>query len=716
MPGPLDGVLGLLGGSPAPQQVPASDPVWQIPAGVQRQRDADRLALLQSEAQSAKDPASQAALGREMAHTRQSIGPQPLDGALSILNGTSAPQAAQQAPAPVGSVGAQMKGRIVQDAEGMRKDIAGGNIAAPGVGLLEGAANTVTGLGSAAAGGLAGGARFLYNLASGEGVQKSADLAEHTLNAVQQAGTYQPRTNAGKLVSEIVAAPGAALHEMGSSLGGDVGQLVGGQQGRIAGQAVGGFLPDAAGVVAGGRGALNMARGGAIPAAAAPAQDASAAGGLQSVGAAASKHSSVAAAEGATPAVQSAIQQAEASGNVHHIAAQRHIEASSLPVPVELTAGQATGDVNLLSQEKNARGKYPELAQRFNAQNGQLAQNLDAIRDAAAPDVFHVDHVEGGDSLINTYKAKDAALSSDISAKYKALEDANGGSFPVDGQAFVKAADAALAQKMKSRYVPPEIAADMAAFREGAPMSFADFENMRTNLAAEARKAERSGDGNRAMATSMVRDALESLPLTGDAAGLKPLADAARSAARARFELINSDPAYKAAINDSVPADRFINKFVINAPVKDVQTMKANLAHDPQAAQTISAGAVNYLKDRAMRSGTNFSQAGFNTGLKALRPKLGDLVPPEQAGQLEKLGNVARYTQEQPTGSYVNNSNTAVSVAADAAKGLALGALDVKTMGASKVARTMMQKHAESKAVQKTLAPGAGVKISDMIK
>lgn len=627
----------------------------------------------------------------------------------------SVPLASQQAAAP-SSVGAQMKQSIGTAAEATRQDVMRGNVAAPGIGVLEGIGNAVTGMGASAVGGLAGGARMLYNLAAGEGLDKSADLAAQTISKVQQDGTYQPRTNAGQLVSQLAAAPGAALHEMGSSIGGDVGQKINGQQGRIAGSAIGGAVPDIAGVIAGGRGALNLTRG-RVPLSL--MQDGAGlpqpqAGGMQSAGAAAARPSSVAAAEGATPAVQAAIQSAEDAGQVHPVAAQRHIEASSLPVPVELTAGQATGDINLLSHEKNMRGKYPELAQRFNAQNGQLAQNLDAIRDGAAPDVFHVDHVEGGDSLINTYKAKDAALSDDISAKYKALEDANGGRFPVDGQAFVAAADAALEKKMKGRYVPPEIAADMDSFRQGAAMSFEDFENMRTNLAAEARKAERSGDGNRAMATSMVRDALESLPLTGDAAALKPLADAARSAAKARFDLIKSDPAYKAAINDSVPADRFINKFVVNAPVKDVQTMQGNLAHDPLAAQTISAGAINYLKDRAMRSGTTFSQAGFNNGLKALRPKLSSIVPSENAAQLEKLGNVARYTQEQPSGSYVNNSNTAVSQAAGAAKGLALGALDVKTFGVTKVVREMMQRHAAQKSVEKTLSPGAGVKISDM--
>jgi len=59
---------------------------------------------------------------------------------------------------------------------------------------------------------------------------------------------------------------------------------------------------------------------------------------------------------------------------------QRHIEADSLPVPVRLTEGQATGDIVKLSREQNRRGQDPSLAQRFNEQNGQLVENLGMIR------------------------------------------------------------------------------------------------------------------------------------------------------------------------------------------------------------------------------------------------------------------------------------------------------------------------------------------------
>ena len=104
-------------------------------------------------------------------------------------------------------------------------------------------------------------------------------------------------------------------------------------------------------------------------------------------------------------------------------------------------------------------------------------------------------------------------------------------------------------------------------------MTFEQFEAMRTNLAAEIRKAERSGDGNAKMAASLVYEALDNLPLTGDAAALKPLADKARTLAKARFDQLKADPAYRAAINDKVPADKFLDTFVIKGHNKNVQTM-----------------------------------------------------------------------------------------------------------------------------------------------
>lgn len=657
--------------------------------------------------------------------------------------------------------------------------LANSNFATIGPKVTAGAGEAALQMGSgiiaSAGGGLAGLAAGATSLLKGKGWDKSVQDATDTISAAQEANTYQPRTTGGKLFSEVASVPLNAIKEGTSSIGGDVGQTVGGDSGRLKGEAIGGVVPDIYATIQGGRGASNFiksklpqtvpvsditqnlnqpapprieptlakpryklvdgkpvpvdAQGNPVapvaptaapdaPGVTAPAEAASSAQStLNGVGAAESTYAKQAEASGASPQIVSAIAKAERDGQLNTTAASRHIEAGSLPVPVELTAGQATGDVNLLSHEQNLRGKQPALAQRFNEQNGQLIQNINAIRDAAGPDVYAVDHVENGQSLIDSYKNKDAALNADISAKYKALEEANGGQFPVDGKAFVNAANDALAKKMKGRYVPPEIQADMDQINNGGAMTYENFENMRTNLAAEARKAERSGDGNRAMATSIVRDALENIPISGEAANLKPLADAARSAAKSRFDLIKNDPAYKAAINDSTSADDFINKYVVNGDVKDIKSMRANLADDPMAGQTIAAGTINFLKNRAGINGDNgnFSQAGYNKALRAVAPKINDLFESDQANQLQALGNVARYTQEQPRGSFVNNSNTLVGSIAKNVKELGLGALNIKTLGGVNFVRGKLQERATDRDVSKSVEPGAGMtRISDV--
>jgi hypothetical protein len=399
----------------------------------------------------------------------------------------------------------------------------------------------------------------------------------------------------------------------------------------------------------------------------------------------------------------------------------RHIEADSLPVPIRLTKGQANGDIVQLSNEQNRRGKDPELAQRFNEQNGLLIENINEIRNRAAPDAYGTKIIENSQGIIDAYKTIDTARNEKISTAYKALEDANGGAWPVDALAIVRNADAMLAKKLKTNFVPPGIAADLKAFREGAPMTFEQFEALRTNLAAEARKAERSGDGNAAMASSIVREALEQLPLTGPAATkLKPLADSARSLAKERFDMLKKDPAYKAAVDDVVPADKFLQKFVVNGVNKNIATMVNHLGKDSVAHQHMAAGTVNWLKDKAgiVDETGNFTQAGFNKALKQLDDvkNMEQIFTPDAASQLKTLGNVARYTQAQPRGAFFNNSNTLVGALAEKAKkGIGAAAesgLNVAVPGLQ-LGTTVMEmraRRANEAEVRKALEIGAGTK------
>jgi hypothetical protein len=444
-------------------------------------------------------------------------------------------------------------------------------------------------------------------------------------------------------------------------------------------------------------------------------------GGLQSAGAAATTDQATVNAILAkvSPELQNEIR-ATPINQLNMAALERHAEADTLPVPVRLTRGQATQDINLLSDEMNMRGKNPELANRFNEQNGKLIENMNAIRDKAAPDVYGTNHIENAETVINAYKALDDTRTADISAKYKALKDAAGGDFPIDGKQFATNAEKMLGKDLKTDFLPPAIAKQLDRYKNGETMTFENFEAMRTNLAAEMRKAERSGDGNAKTASSIVRTALEELPLTGEAEALKPLANEARSAAKARFDMLKKDPAYDAAVNDAVP-DKFINKYIIGGNKRDLEALTAQLGKGSEGHQAVSAAVVNYLKDKAgvINDNGNFSQAGYNKALKQLDPRLLELVDGKTAQQLRALGNVARHTQAQPRGSYVNQSNTFVAGAKEMAKGglekagnvAGFGVLPLGTM-----TREALASRAAAKQTQESLKPGAGTKLSDLGK
>src|SRR6185437_11309160 len=199
-----------------------------------------------------------------------------------------------------------------------------------------------------------------------------------------------------------------------------------------------------------------------------------------------------------------------------------HLEADSLPVPIQLSEGQATRDPQLYSVEQNERGRNPVYAQQFQQQEGRLVQNLRAIRDEAGPDVFSANPVEHGDTLINAYKAKDAAAEADINAKYQALRDAAGGEFPVDAGQILDGATQALHKQLLFEHAPAAVMNQLSGMAENG-MTFEQFEALRTNLATIART---SSDGLERRAAGVIRNQMEQLPLEGGAANLKPLADA----------------------------------------------------------------------------------------------------------------------------------------------------------------------------------------------
>jgi hypothetical protein len=430
------------------------------------------------------------------------------------------------------------------------------------------------------------------------------------------------------------------------------------------------------------------------------------------------------AAPAATPAVQAVIENTSPL-NTNQTAVARHAEASSLPIPVNLTAGQAQGNGAQFSFEKNMRGKYPEIGATLDAQNGQLVQNFDAIKKQVAPDIS-ASGSDLGQAHVNAYKNMDAVSTTKISENYQALKDANGGEFPVAGHDIATAADKGLKSENVTRFLPSEVKGILDDIREPGAMQFNDFQNYLTILSQQARKAARAGDGSAEHAIGVVRNAFESLPMADESAHLKPLLDAARGSAKERFDRIAADPAYKAAINDGVAAgepsplaNNFIKDYVVKGKTANVQNMINNLSGDPKNLQVMRAGVLDHLKDVSgidMRTNAgNVSQSGLNNALEQMHQgnKTALILGDQGAQSVNTLGNVARYTMEQKPSSFVNNSNTTTSAIANGAKELALGVGNVHTYGGLNFVRGRMAASAEKAMVAKSIAPGAGIKISD---
>lgn len=437
-----------------------------------------------------------------------------------------------------------------------------------------------------------------------------------------------------------------------------------------------------------------------------------------SVGAAATPTASTikAALAAASPELQQVVSNISPS-KVNIPVLQRHIEADSLPVPIRLTEGQATGDVNLLSSEQNRRGATPELANRFNEQNGQLVKNIDSIRDIAAPDAYGTKTIENSDGLISAYKQIDEVRNKDINAKYQALRDANGGQFPIDAPTLLENIKKKLGSELLTDEAPSGQMAALNRMAESNSMTFENYLSLRRNLSNISATA---ADGPTRMAAKFMVQELENLPLQDGAKQLKPLADTARAAAKSRFDMLDKDPAYNAAVNDTVAPDNFVQKFVINGKRDNVQAMIDQLGRDSVAHQHMAGGTLNWLREKSIDGSGNFSQAAFNKALAQLEnnQKLNLVFNPDASSTLKTLGNVAHYTQAQPKGSFVNNSNTLVGALASHAAGgleaignMAGGKLPGVPFGipAGSIVRGQMQKFKANKATQKALEPAAGV-------
>ena len=364
---------------------------------------------------------------------------------------------------------------------------------------------------------------------------------------------------------------------------------------------------------------------------------------------------------------------------------------------VNLTVGQRLGDTQQYSTEWNRRGETPILGNYFNEQPAQISTAFETAKQKNAPDIsVTADASELGQHEINALAAKDQVRRDAISSAYKALEDENGGQFPIDTGKVKENIDSELLKKYKSRYLSEGISGDLQQFLDNP--TFEGFEALRTNLSDEMRSAK---DGKTRQAAYIVREQLEKMPVFGEEAGspqamrLKELADNARNLNAERMNVIKSNPAYKAAIKEAADAEgassegeslnaaTFHKKYVSSATPESIRRMKAEIPEDDIAHQAMIFGELERAKNAAINaSDRNLTPEKFASFYKTNKSALRESLSPQAMQDVTELGLLTSKIGMPKTGTF-NYSNTYSSMLGDMAKEGLLTAGEAKLAGAT---------------------------------
>lgn len=344
---------------------------------------------------------------------------------------------------------------------------------------------------------------------------------------------------------------------------------------------------------------------------------------------------------------------------------------------VTLDPAQITREKNLAKAGANSRiGGAQGLAQVENANNNRLVQLLQGVEGGNETEA-----ITAGRGIVTSIVGKRDALRNAEQAAWDAAKGSPTYHQPIDS-GVLSNVNQALGDSAMMPFMDSRISSYITALQQNPEQwTPAAYRNLQSMLA----KAARTG-GNEGAAAGIARNALENanwkmagtqfvsegLPVTqqvakrlrdsdGAAQGAIDFVEAARKATRAAYEYEGSSAVVKAALSDGADPTRLANRFVINGTPDEAATVRQNLS--PEGLQAARNAIATYIKKKALGGASdevgNVSQKSLNSTINAMGDaKLRLFFTKEEVDQLRRIGRVASYTQVQPSGSAVNNSNS----------------------------------------------------------
>lgn len=318
------------------------------------------------------------------------------------------------------------------------------------------------------------------------------------------------------------------------------------------------------------------------------------------------------------------------------------------------------------------------------------------------------DAVAAGKRIISALKAADEPRKQAVDMAYKAVRDSQGRYANLDVPAFSRLANDALDEGQLGYFLPKEarnILNDISAGK--TPFNVNTAQQLDSTLSGLSHDMFRQGNSRAATAVNAVRGALHKAPIDSSAGAdaMRLYKDASRLAAE-RFSWIERNPALKAALDDMAP-DKFVQTFITGsgskANVRDVAALANDLSKSPEAFQQARTQIAQFLKSKALGGADdelgNFSPSAYRRAINSIGDrKLGMFFNKDEVRQLRAIGRVATYEKFQPTGSAVNNSNTA-----GAAIGRLLDVIPFGRVALADPARSFAQNRAAKQALSPSL-------------